>query len=359
MADPNPLLDDLSCVSPAMLEHIVLGTAVRLERNLEKTFFPHRASDEQRLEIEARIRPLLLNAGYSAVPLAEMGELHRRCLAESGIIPADVAEDPLPGTAYAENAQDATLTALVNDHAHITFQAVKPGFALEAAWAGVSALEAALDGPLAFAWDEKQGYFTASPGDLGTGLRVSTTLHLFGLRLTNELDPVLRGLERMRFAVRGAWNENAVGQVYTIMNLDTLGVTEEETLSRIDRATRIVTRLEYQARLRLLYDQRILLEDCLFRTLGLLSNALLSPESEALELLSALRMMAALKMIKGLSAAKIDGLIQTIRPAHFIRGNHLPDDPYMEPFMNNPIMMMDFYRAAYLRDRLEKVSAID
>lgn len=356
MAKIDPLLADLSLAPPAMLKEIVLSSRIRLERNLEDTLFPRRAGDEQRTEIEARIRPLLQAAGMTVESLPEMTDVNRRCLFESNSISSDLADAPPPGTAYASCAGKDAPTAIINDHNHLALRATRPGLALREAWADALTLEARLDGPLAFAWDEKLGYFTASPGDLGTGLRASTVVHLFGLRLTNELDPVLRGLERLRFVVRGFWNENAIGQVYSIMNLDTLGVAEEEILTRLEAITRTLARLEYQARLRLLYDQRILLEDCLFRTLGLLSNALLSPEPEAIELLSALRMMVALKTAKGITCTALDDLILAVRPAHFIRGGHLPADTDTALLAKDPVMTMDYYRALYLRERLDRVT---
>lgn len=352
--DENLLMDNLAAVSPGMVEQIVIASKIVLMRNVKDAVFPRKASDEERLRMMGELRAALVPHAFTVTPLTKMPELRRRCLVEDDLLPVEAAEAPLPGTAYAEHDQNAQMTVLLNERDHLAFRCIHKGFALEEAWQSVRAAEQAVDGPLSFAWDEKLGYLTASPGNIGTALRACTVLHLFGLRLTNELEPVLRGLERMRFIVRGYWNNDSIGQVYQIANLDTLGMSEEQIIERVAHVTRIVVRLEYQARLRLLYDQRLLLEDCLFRTLALLSHALLSPEAEAVELLSAVRMMAALKMVKGLSCRQVDEALKNVRSAHFIREGLLPGDADPARFRDDAMLMLDFFRAAYLRKFFEK-----
>ena len=44
-----------------------------------------------------------------------------------------------------------------------------------------------------YAFSPRLGYLTACPTNVGTGLRASVMLHLPGLGLMNEIDPVIKG----------------------------------------------------------------------------------------------------------------------------------------------------------------------
>ena len=46
-------------------------------------------------------------------------------------------------------------------------------------------------------------YDSSCPSNVGTGLRASVMLHLAGLRLLNEVEPVINGLEKMGLAAIG------------------------------------------------------------------------------------------------------------------------------------------------------------
>src|SRR6185436_10190587 len=79
---------------------------------------------------------------------------------------------------------------------------------------------------------KQYGYLTACPTNVGTGLRVSVMLHLPALKLTNEIEKVLRAAKEMHLAVRGLFGEgtDAIGDFFQISNQVTLGQSEEEIL---------------------------------------------------------------------------------------------------------------------------------
>jgi protein arginine kinase len=162
---------------------------------------------------------------------------------------------------------------------------------IESAWRQADAMDSLLDEKLTYAWTPRLGYLTACPSNLGTGMRASIMLHLMGLRMTGELEAVIRGLERMRLLVRGLYGEGSesAGHIYQISNMETLGMDEQTILARMTRICTEVVRQECNARARIIQNSPRIVQDFFIRSLSLLKNVLMMPSEEAIELLSALR----------------------------------------------------------------------
>jgi protein arginine kinase len=161
-------------------------------------------------------------------------------------------------------------------------------------------------------------------------MRASIMLHLMGLRMTGELEAVIRGLERMRLLVRGLYGEGSEssGHIYQISNMETLGMDEQGILARMKRICEEVVRQECNARARIIKDSPRIVQDFFMRSLCLLQNVLMMPSGEAIELLSALRFGVSIGQVTGLTVPDIDDLMLKVQPGHLMRecNDLLPPD---------------------------------
>ena len=80
-------------------------------------------------------------------------------------------------------------------------QLAKPG--------GVNRYDDSLESKTDFAFDERYGYLTARPTNVGTGLRASVMLHLPALIITKQINQLLTALPRWA-AVRGLYGEGTI-----------------------------------------------------------------------------------------------------------------------------------------------------
>ena len=66
-------------------------------------------------------------------------------------------------------------------------------------------------------------------------MRASVMLHLPGLVLMEEMDPVINGISKIGLAVRGMWGEGteAAGNMFQVSNQITLGRREDEIIDPI------------------------------------------------------------------------------------------------------------------------------
>ena len=328
---------------------IAMGCRVRLARNLSDHIFPDRATDQQRLAVREKImRAVEAEAPeYAHFPLEKLSEDDLLFVFESRVISKELMERE--SGAGIVMAQDASVSAMINEEDHLRIQGFAPCMDIEAAWRKADALDTKLDGKLQYAWTPRWGYLTACPSNLGTGMRVSVMVHLIGLRMTGDLEAAIRGLERMRLLVRGIYGEGSEssGQMFQISNMDTLGMDEGAIVTRIRRICEELIRQERNARARIIADSPLAVEDILTRALCLLKNALLIPSGEALELLSALRFGASVGLVSELSVEAVDRLMLTVQPAHLQREMSL---------LSLSPEKRDEYRAVLLNAKLAKAN---
>jgi len=239
------------------------------------------------------------------------------------------------------------LVAMINEEDHLRLQALRPGFDLEGAWQALTRLETGLERHVAYAFTPSLGYLTACPSNVGTGMRASVMLHLPGLKLLDEIDQVVRGLNRMGFAVRGAFGEGseADGSLFQISNQATLGINEDDTLQRIAEIVQTLVRLEGQARQRLRELPMPRLLDHVGRIFGVFTHAAMLSASEAMDILSGLMLGTGSGMISGTDSNSLEQLMWTVQPGHLQR----------EARRSLSALERDVFRAGYLRGVLSNV----
>ena len=133
----------------------------------------------------------------------------------------------------------------------------------------------------------------------GTGMRVSVLMHLPGLVLDQKIEADIQELKNKQFTVRGFRGEGstALGNLFQLSNSVTLGLRESEIVRRLETATRDLIGREERAREHLLSGARSLLEDRIWRSYGILTQARLLGAQEALHHASLLRLGRGLKIL--------------------------------------------------------------
>src|SRR5690606_8303560 len=153
---------------------------------------------------------------------------------------------------------------------------------------------------LEYAFDEKRGYLTSCPTNVGTGLRASVMLHLPALVITQQINRLLSAITQVGLAVRGLYGEGSesMGNLFQISNQITLGQSEEEIIDSLYRVAKQIITHERTARQKLLAESRNRLIDRVNRSYGILSNAYIIDSKEAAQRLSDVRLGLDLGLIE-------------------------------------------------------------
>jgi len=300
---------------------IVISSRIRLARNLGGFHFLSKCTDHDREEIQSLIVAALngtdLGGKYFHVRLDNLGPLEKQLLVERHLISRQHAETDCPrGVAL---LPDQTVSLMINEEDHLRMQVLLGGLQLNKAWECINRLDDQLEDRLEFAFHEQFGYLTACPTNVGTGIRVSVMMHLPALKITGEIERVFRAAKDMHLAVRGLYGEGteATGDFYQISNQSTLGKTEEEIVEEFrELVVPRITEYEVKARELLLQQKPTLIEDKVWRAIGMLKYARTISTEETLFLLSHLRMGVNLGIINEVAMETIDELFLSAQPAH-------------------------------------------
>jgi len=329
---------------------VVVSSRIRLARNIEGLAFPGWAGEEECVRIQARVWEMLQGISCLApclsLEMASLNAVDRDFLRERHLISNDLAEKS-QGSGVVIRA-DEHLSVMVNEEDHLRLQALRPGLQLKELWTEINDLDSQIEQHIRFAFSPSLGYLTACPTNVGTGLRASAMLHVPGLRLINEIDPIIKGLTKIGLAVRGLQGEGteASGNMFQISNQMTLGESEPVIIDRLERIVAEVAQHEANARLRLQAQRGAYIEDFVGRAYGVLCHARVLNSHEALDLLSALRLGCELGNIKGLQVAEVNRLVLYSMPGHLQKseGRLIPPDE------------RDFVRARLVREIVRHAS---
>lgn len=347
MSKETNLLDSIlkNSASPWMdgsgdLADVVISSRVRLARNLRDIPFPHLLDEKQAAEVLDKVsgavksvnaRNAKAGSGFGElvmVDLASVPALDRQVLAEKHLISPQHAQTGL-GRGLITRA-DERIAVMVNEEDHIRLQCMYSGLELDEAWITASGLDDLLDERLDIAYDDRSGFLTACPTNVGTGLRASVMVHLPALAMGDEASRVLSTVNQMGLVVRGLFGEGTEGQgnVFQISNQITLGQTEKEIVENLSLVAKQVVAEEKRFRELLMKNQRSGLEDRIFRAWGILSNARSMSSQEAVKLWSDVRLGVELGMMPGLDVRRANQILVIAQPSFVQRtsGKAMPSE---------------------------------
>lgn len=326
----------------------VVSSRIRLARNISGACFPSWSSEEERLKIWDKAKEIFegLPTRFSCWQMSALDPTDKEILFERHLISRELTTKADGCGVFVD--QQESLAIMVNEEDHYRIQSLQSGLNLRAAWKVADELDDLLEEQLNYAFSSQLGYLTSCPSNVGTGMRASVMLHLPGLVLMEEMEPVINGISKIGLAVRGMWGEGteAAGNMFQISNQITLGRREDEIIENLEQIVRELIEHENNARLRLMSERPLMVEDHVARAFGILSNARLISSSEALNLLSALRLGSDLKMIDQVSRLDIDTLFISTQPAHLQKTHQQMPEAEQR----------DCMRALILRDFMESIS---
>jgi protein arginine kinase len=253
------------------------------------------------------------------LPLEKLSQIEHGFLLEKRILSVQMLKHIKSSAVAVWHHQ--SMSALINEEDHLRLQAIEPGIMIERAFNSVMELDRKLQHYLAIARTSELGYLTSCPTNLGTGMRVSLFCHLPGLALTGQVEQTLEDLVPSGIAIRGFFGESSafLGNIFQISNQITLGLKEEDILSRISSLYNVIIKTERNARKELLNEAKIEVQDRISRAFGVLSNARTLEFPEFIEMLSDIRLGLDTKNIGGITHRRINQLMMETQPAHLVK----------------------------------------
>jgi len=299
---------------------IVISSRIRIARNLQSYPFPMLATNQQSKEVLAKVANLLSNEDLSEIsrftllPLSELSELEKKVLVEKHLISPALANESRNGAIILSDNE--SIGIMVNEEDHLRIQCLCPGFQIKEAWDLASRIDDIFETQLDYAFDEKRGYLTSCPTNVGTGIRASVMLHLPALVLTQQINRILSAITQVGLTVRGIYGEGseALGNLFQISNQITLGQSEDEIIDNLYSVIRQIIGHERAARQRLIQETKVKIFDRVSRSYGTLSYAGIMDSKEAAQRLSDVRLGIDLGFIRNVSTRTLNELLVMTQP---------------------------------------------
>jgi protein arginine kinase len=301
-------------------DRIVMSSRVRLARNVRGAAFPGWAKKPERVKILEMIRPAVESLpemkGAFSEAMDNLGALDKQILVERHLISREHAAKS-SGSGLVLNREES-FCVMINEEDHLRMQALRPGLQLRQAWGAIDHLDSELEKKLDYAFDNELGYLTACPTNLGTGIRVSAMLHLPGLVLGEQINPIIQSVNKLGLAVRGLYGEGteALGNVFQVSNQMTLGETETTIVERLEKVLAQIIEHEENARQTLLEKKPKVVFNHIGRAYGVLANAHSISSKETMNLLSLMRLGVDMGLFPGAERSLVDELFIMTQPAH-------------------------------------------
>ncbi|MBQ7043383.1 MAG: protein arginine kinase [Clostridia bacterium] len=322
---------------------IVISTRVRLARNLEDYPFPCRLTVKGKEKVCEEIKNAILaddSWGFGYTQMKDFTRAQAVSLAERHLISPEFASDRAGRALLLTD--DEAVSIMLCEEDHIRLQVMMSGLALKEAYSVADKIDNIISSKLNYAYDDRIGYLTQCPTNLGTAMRASVMLHLPALTRCGQIGKLASTVSKLGLVIRGAYGEGSSprGDIYQLSNQITLGISEESALNNLQSITLQLVAQERAAAEKLIENP--IEEDRIFRAWGILKNARVLSGDEFMELSSLVRMGISNKAID-YDIAKLNELTIRVQPAtiNAAEGKELSSQ------------QRDILRAIWVREALE------
>lgn len=269
----------------------MISSRIRLARNIKGIPFTGRMTVEQKKAVCTKVKEVA-----SAIPGYKFDYIDMENV--TAIQAGSMVEEHLISVEFANNREGEGLlldrkhnvSVMINEEDHLRIQVLGRGEKLATLYETASEIDDALDEKLHFAFSEKLGYLTHCPTNLGTGLRASVMMHLPALHESGLINKIINTVSQVGLTVRGMYGEGSepAGCVYQGSNQITLGISEKDTIERLEDIVRQIARNEAALREKML--ENISIEDRVFRSYGIAREARIMSSQEFMKLMSDIRL---------------------------------------------------------------------
>jgi len=323
----------------------IIMSRIRLARNVSG--YPFRIQDEEvGREIVKKVnRALVKSDTFNLYFMSNLSDVKLEAMKERHLISQNLIDNTRCGAALIN--QDESISIMVNEEDHIREQCFMTGLHLSEAYEKLDKIDDDLSKNLDLSFNEKFGYLTACPTNLGTGMRASVLMFLPALSVSGKISALIKETQKLGLTVRGLYGEGsqAEGFMYQISNEVTLGVSEREILDEVEQTVIEICRAEREQMERTYIKNELQTMDTARKSYGILTNAVLLGYSEFLSRIAEVKLGAMLGMINITDLSAIDDLIIRVRPANLC-------EQYGKKLS---ALNRDLFRAEIVGQRLQKI----
>lgn len=292
---------------------VVLTSRIRLARNIADYPFAQKCDPTSAKEIIEKIE-FALGDGFLKIDFESIDDIKAGAMVENHTISPDFAASKLPRALFYDHENNVKIMACEEDH--IRLQAISKGLDLNEAYKIACCIDDRLSSALNIAFDERLGYLTHCPTNLGCAMRASVMMFLPALTAQKKMRALISQLSKLGLTIRGIYGEgsDALGCLYQVSNQESLGISEEAIISKLNEIAVQIIKLERDARNEIYNASPDVYTDRSLRSLGVIKYSHILNSAEFMRCYSDIRMGISLGIIKDIDYDIIDRAFTEMMP---------------------------------------------
>ena len=216
-----------------------ISSRIRLVRNCADQCFPNRLKGQDSLRLIETMRTRLEDIGavegetMSSCLLSDLPDAARDAMRERRVLNAGILQKKTPVGLMLSESEDISL--VLNGDDHFRLQVLAPNSHLYELWEKAGRLDDYINERFSYAFDDRYGYLTSFPTNVGTGMRANIVVHLPALSTGKQFPNLLASMNRFGVTVRGVYGtgKENYGALYDVSNAKTLGMSQSAVANKL------------------------------------------------------------------------------------------------------------------------------
>ena len=228
------------------LDGFVFSSRVRIARNLEGLRFPHFLKDKERLDIDEKLTEKIkdVSGQINITSFDELPQNQVMVYAGSNVITQEFIRNGRK--MISDPAGDWVI--LINEDDHLRIISIEKGYDIKKMYQRLSEILFGIEEKVDFAFDEKWGYLTSSILNIGTGLRLSVLVNLYGMMANKQIQAFIESVNSIGYSVINAGGEKSACGLYFVSNIYSIGLSEDDMVSEFEEMISRLYHLEMDLR---------------------------------------------------------------------------------------------------------------
>ena len=255
-------------------DNIILYSKVSIYRNIDNIrFYNHIDKDDiEKIDstLEKEIEELRkLDIHLEKIKLIELPSLEIKLLKENLTIPNK--RNLLNASLYMDEDEETSI--LINSNEHCEIQTIARGLEIEECFNRAYKIESMLDKKIDFAFNKKFGYLTSSPEKIGIAMNLTVSMAIPALiwKTPDNIEYFINKASKKGFDI--SIRAGRTMPVLNITNRTMMGISERDVLNNMLEIVNYILDKEKKMRVKIKNIYRLDIEDKVFRSKSLLSNA--------------------------------------------------------------------------------------
>ena len=218
------------------------------------------------------------------------------------------------------NAQNESISCLINESAHLKISAFEAGLECEKAMAKVYKIDELLQEKLQFAASFDFGYLTSRIKDCGSGMKISLRVFIPSIVLAGQFESIVAVIQEKKLAIKPVFVSGVIADfsncIFDISTTSSSQGTEFDQMANIKSVGMLILKTERKIRKEFADNNPTVVLNFLKQSYAKAMFSLLLSYEEAVCVISAVKWGLQLKMISGVSENALNALYFRIKDGH-------------------------------------------